>query len=430
MNKQGTFQNIFRSFKHRNFRLFFSGQSFSLVGTWIQNIATAWLVYRLTNSAFLLGFAGFSSQIPSFFFGPFGGVLSDRWNRYHIILATQTLAMLQAFVLTFLFFSGTIQVWHIIALNAFLGFVNSLDIPTRQSFIIDMVGGNKEDLGNAIALNSSMVNGARLLGPSLAGLMIAASGEGFCFLVNGISYIFVLTSLILMKVKLRESIHRNSAIWQQLKDGFKYTFGFAPIKAIILLLGLISLMGMPYAVLMPVYVKTILHGNSHTFGFLIGASGIGALCGAFYLASRKSVLGLGNIIPISAGIFSTGLILFSFSTSFILSIFLVIAIGFGMMLQMASGNTILQTIVDDDKRGRAMSFYLMAFTGTIPIGSFLAGSLASAIGVPATLQIGGSVCLIGAIIFASRLKELKKVVHPIYVKLGIIKDINPIINLP
>jgi len=413
---------IFRSLRYRNYRLFFMGQSISLIGTWIQRLALPWLVYRLTGSAFLLGLVGFAGQIPTFLLTPFTGVLTDRWNRYHILIGTQILAMIQALILSFLFFTGAIQVWHIILLSIFLGFVNSFDMPARQAFVVEMVE-KREDLGNAIALNSSMVNSARLLGPSIAGVLIAATGEGTCFLLNGLSYLFVIGSLLMMKITPKKAKIQEGRVLQGLKEGFSYVFGFAPIRSIILLLGLVSLMGMPYAVLMPVFAKEILHGGSHTFGFLMGASGVGALAGALYLASRKSILGLGKIIPLSAAVFGFGLIAFSLSRFFYLSLTLMLITGLGMIIQMASSNTILQTIVDDDKRGRVMSFFAMAFVGTAPFGSLLAGALASSLGAPNTLVIGGISCVLGAAVFASRLSELRKIVHPIYVRLGIISEV-------
>jgi len=413
-------KTIFRSLQYRNYRLFFGGQSISLIGTWIQRLATPWLVYQLTGSAFLLGVVGFAGQIPTFILAPFTGVLTDRWNRYYILIGTQIAAMIQAFLLAGLYLSGHIQVWHIIALSIFLGCVNAFDVPARQSFVVEMIE-KKEDLANAIALNSSMVNGARLFGPSIAGLLIVFAGEGICFLINGLSYLFVIASLLFMKVTPRIIINKNTAVLKEMKDGFSYAFGFAPIKYIILLLALVSLTGMPYTVLMPVFAKEILHGSSHTFGFLMGATGLGALAGAFYLASKKSVLGLGKLIPLAAGLFGLGLITFSLSRFFLLSMVLLVFTGFGMMLQMASSNTILQTIVDDDKRGRVMSLYTMAFMGTAPFGSLLAGGLADIIGAPNTILLGGLASIIGAIIFARKLPELKKMIRPIYIKLGIIE---------
>ena len=407
--KKKALKSTFRSLQYRNYRLFFGGQSISLVGTWIQHIATLWLVYDLTKSVFLLGLAGFVGQIPTFLISPFAGVFIDRWNRYHIIVTTQILAMTQAIILTWLVFSGSIKVWQIILLSGFLGCINAFDVPARQSFVIQMVE-KKEDLGNAIALNSSMVNGARLLGPSVAGILIAATGEGICFLLNALSYLFVLWSLMLMKVAPKENKNVRKPVLKELKEGFLYTFSLVPMRHIILLLALVSLMGMPYSILMPIFAKEILHGGAHTFGFLMGASGLGALGGAFYLASRRSVAGLEKIIPLSAGIFGAGLILFSLSRFFVLSLVLMVITGLGMMLQMASSNTMLQHIVDDDMRGRVMSFFTMAIMGTAPFGSLLAGSSAKIIGAPNTLLIGGISCILGALVFACKLPEIKKTI--------------------
>ncbi len=399
----------FRSLKYRNYRLFFAGQSVSLIGTWIQRIATPWLVYDLTKSVLLLGIVGFVGQIPTFLLSPIAGVLTDRWNRYNIMLTTQVLSMVQAIILTWLVFSGNIQVWHIILLSGFLGCINAFDVPARQSFVIQMVE-KKEDLSNAIALNSSMVNGARLLGPSVAGMLIAATGEGICFMLNAISYLFVIWSLILMKITSIDNKNGKKSVLKELREGIAYTFGFAPIRYIILLLALVSLVGMPYTVLMPIFAKEIIHGGAHTFGFLMGASGMGALTGAFYLASRRNDIGLEKIIPLSAGVFGIGLILFSFSHAFVLSLILMVITGLGMMLQMASSNTMLQSIVDDSMRGRVMSFFTMAIMGTAPFGSLLAGSSAKLIGAPNTVFWGGISCILGALIFAYKLPEITKVI--------------------
>ena len=416
------FKNIFRSLHYQNYRLFFYGQSISLIGTWIQRIAVPWMVYDITGSVFYLGLVGFAGQIPTFLLAPFAGVLIDRWNRYTILVITQVLAMLQAFVLVFLVYNKSIEIWEIVALSIFLGCINAFDMPARQSFVVDMIE-KKEDLGNAIALNSSMVNSARLIGPSIAGILISLTGEGICFLVNALSYLVVIYFLLKMKIPARKVMAKATQGLKGFKEGFSYTFGFAPIRAIILLLAMVSLMGMPYTVLMPVYAKTILHGGSHTFGFLIGASGVGALAGAFYMASRKSVLGLEKIIPLMAVVFGSGLILISFSHSFLISMILMVIIGLGMIMQMTTSNTILQTLVDDDKRGRVMSFYTMAFMGTAPFGSLLAGSLASRIGVPNTLIIGGVSCILGATVFARKLPGLKKMMHPIYKRMGILPEV-------
>ena len=415
-------RNIARSLRYRNYRLFFYGQSISLIGTWIQRITVPWLVYRLTGSVFLLGLVGFAGQIPTFLMSPFAGVLIDRWNRHKILVVTQILALIQAMVLALLFYEKTISVWHIAILSIFLGIINAFDMPARQSFVVDMIE-KKEDLGNAIALNSSMVNSARLIGPSIAGVLISLTGEGMCFLINAISYLFVIAFLLMMKISPRKIAIQDTNAFQKFKEGFRYTFGSIPIRYIILLLALVSLMGMPYTVLMPVFAKTILHGGSHTFGFMMGATGIGALMGAVYMASRKNAAGLEKFIPWFAAIFGLGLILFSLSTNFILSLFLLFITGFGMLMQMTSSNTILQTIVDDDKRGRVMSFYTMAFMGTAPFGSLLAGALASKVGAPNTLLIGGVCCILGAIIFMRKLPKIKKSIRPIYIRLGILPEI-------
>lgn len=414
---------IFRSLRYRNYRLFFSGQIISLTGTWMQQIALPWLVYRLTGSAFLLGVVGFSSQIPAFLLAPLAGVLSDRWNRQRILIATQTLAMIQALALGLLFFTVAIKVWQIILLAVFLGFINAFDMPTRQAFVVEMVE-NKEDLGNAIALNSLMFNSARLIGPTIAGILIAATNEGICFIINGISFLFVIASLWMMKIKPRETKPRTTHVLHDLREGLSYVHSFKPIKYIILLLALVSLVAMPYVVLMPVFAKKILHGGPHTLGFLIAAAGTGALTGAIYLASRKTVRGLVRIIPLSTAAFGIGLIGFSLSRLLWLSLPLMFVTGLGIMTQMATCNTVIQTIVDDDKRGRVMSLYVMAFIGTAPFGSLLAGTLASIIGAPKTLMTGGVLCVLGAVLFALKLPDLKKMIRPVYIKLGIIPEVS------
>jgi len=411
-------KNTFRSLQYRNYRLFFGGQSISLTGTWIQRIAMPWLVYHLTGSVVLLGIVGFAGQIPTFLLASYAGVITDRRNRYHILITTQILAMIQALTLALLFFLGVIQVWHILALSVMLGLINAFDMPARQSFVIEMVE-KKEDLGNAIALNSSMVNGARLLGPSIAGVLIAATGEGVCFLINGLSYLVVIASLLYMKVTPRVINKKSARFLQELKEGFHYTFGFAPIKSIILLLALVSLMGMPYSVLMPVFAKEILHGDSHTFGFLMGASGLGAISGAMYLASRKNAAGLERVIPMAAAAFGLGLIAFSQSRLFWVSMIMMVLTGLGMMLTMASSNTIIQTVVDDSKRGRVMSFYAMAFMGTVPFGSLFAGGMAKVVGAPLTLTIGGAACIAGAVFFARQLPKIQAAILPVYREMGI-----------
>jgi MFS family permease len=410
---------LFRALSYRNYRLFFFGQSISLVGTWMQQVAMSWLVYRLTGSALLLGTVGFTSQIATFLVAPFAGVLADRGNRRRLLLITQSLAMAQAFLLAYFVISGSIQVWHIIALSLLLGTVNGFDIPIRQSFVIEMVE-EKQGLANAIALNSSMVNAARLIGPALAGLLISAVGEGTCFLLNGVSYLAVLVSLLAMRVAPRPVLQARGSIIDELREGVSYAVNFVPIRVILLLLALMSLTGMPYVVLMPVFAKEVLHGGPHTFGFLMAASGVGSFIGTMYLASRRSVVGLGGLIAAACALFGAGVACFALSGLLWVSLFCLLITGFGAMVQVASSNTILQTIVDDDKRGRVMSFFTMSFMGMTPFGSLFAGALASQIGAPATVQIGGLACLVGALLFAAWLPSLHEKVHPIYTRLGII----------
>lgn len=416
------FQIIFRSLKYRNYRLFFYGQSISLIGTWMQRIAVPWLVYKMTGSTILLGISGFAGQIPALFLSPFAGVLTDRWNRYNVLIWSQILSMIHAFLLAWLVLSGNIVIWQVILLSFIIGSINSFEIPARHSFVIDMVE-KKEDLGNAIALNSLMFNGARLIGPSIAGVLLAAAGEGMCFLINGFSFMCVIISLLFMKLEKKEPVTKKSDIRKELKDGFSYVFGFLPIRHIILLLGLVNLMVMFYSTLMPVFAKEILGGDSHTYGFLMGAAGFGALMGALFLASRETVLKLGRIIPAAVILFGTGLVVLSFSRIFLLSLVIMVFVGMGLMLQAASSNTILQTITEDDKRGRVMSFYTMAIMGTAPFGSLLAGWLAKTIGTPFTILTGGVVSVAGAVLFLRKLPELKQIVRPIYIKMGIIPEV-------
>ena len=413
---------MLRALGHRNYKLFFSGQSISLIGTWMTRIATSWLVYRLTGSALLLGVVGFAGQIPSFMLAPFAGVLVDRWNRHRLLIATQILALLQSLALAILALTGLITIWHVILLSVFQGLINAFDMPARQAFVVEMVE-KREDLANAIALNSSMVNAARLLGPSLGGVIIAAVGEGWCFMIDAVSYLAVIASLLAMKLTPRLKRQKDGAnILQQLREGWTYAFRFAPIRNVLLLLALVSLVGMPYTVLMPVFANEVLHGGPYTLGLLMAASGVGALVGAMFLAARKSVLGLGKYIPLMAGAFGAGLIAFSFSRILWLSLLLMVVTGLGFMVQMAASNTVLQTIVEEDKRGRVMSFYTMAFMGTAPFGSLLAGSIAERIGAPRTLLFGGVGCVLGAIWFARALPALRRDVRPIYVKIGILPE--------
>ena len=418
----GRLRFMLRALQHRNYRLFFAGQGTSLVGTWITRVATSWLVYRLTGSAAVLGIVGFAGQVPTFILAPFAGVWVDRWDRYRVLVATQTLSMLQSFALAWLALAGIINVPEILALGAFQGVINAFDTPARQAFVVEMVE-DRADLANAIALNSSMVNGARLIGPSVAGVLIAIAGEGWCFMIDGVSYLAVIASLLLMRIQPRERTIAAKNALHELRDGFRYAFGFAPIRTVLLLLALVSLMGMPYTVLMPLMAGGVLHGGPHTLGFLMGATGVGALCGAVYLASRSSVLGLGRLIPLASGLFGAGLVAFSLSRNTTLSLALMLFTGAGFMVQMASSNTVIQTIVREDMRGRVMAFYTMAFMGTAPFGSLLAGALAARIGAPRTILLGGAVCILGGLVFARRLPKLRELVEPIYVERGILPEI-------
>ncbi len=413
---------MLRALRHRNYRLFFTGQSVSLVGTWITRVATSWLVWRLTHSAAMLGIVGFVGQVPTFLLSPFAGVWVDRLDRYRVLLSTQTLAMLQSLALATLALTGVIQVWHILVLQAFQGMINSFDTPSRQSFLIDMVE-DPADLSNAIALNSSMVNGARMIGPSVAGLLIAWVGEGWCFLVDGVSYVAVIASLLAMHVARRQRPPKRKKVLHDLRDGFGYAYGFLPIRTILLLLALVSLVGMPYMVLLPVIATQTLHGGAHTLGFLMGASGIGALCGALYLASRTTVVGLGRLIPVAAGTFGASLVLFSMSRWLPVSLALLVVTGIGFMLQMASSNTVIQTLVREEMRGRVMAFYAMSFMGMAPFGSLVAGAVAARIGAPHTVMVGGAVCIAGALVFRSKLSALRDIVRPIYQERGILPEV-------
>jgi MFS family permease len=412
--------HAWRALRHRNFRLFFSGQSVSLIGTWMTRVATSWLVYRLTGSALLLGLVGFMGQIPTFLLAPFAGVWVDRLNRRNVLLWTQALAAVQSLLLAALTLSKRITIGEILVLSAFQGLINAFDMPGRQAFMVQMVE-QRQDLGNAIAINSSMVNMARLVGPSLAGLVIAGFGEGYCFLIDGLSYFAVIASLALMQVKpLPGRGDAVSSMATQLKEGWLYVSRFAPVRTILLLFALVSLMGIPYVVLMPIFAAQVLHGGPHTLGLLMGASGVGALISALSLAVRKTVLGLGRMIPIAALAFGVGLILFGLSRVLWLSMFMMLFTGFGMMQGMAASNTIIQTVVPEDRRGRVMSYYTMAFVGMAPFGSLLAGGLAHKLGAPHTVIITGAVVILGGLWFATRLKALREEIRPIYQAMGIL----------
>lgn len=403
--------SILRAFRYKNYCLFFGGQGISLAGTWMQQMAMGWLVYRLTNSAFLLGVVGFSGQIATFFLAPFAGVLADRFNRQRILIITQALAMAQALILAFLVMSGSIMIWHIIALSVFLGFINAVDIPVRHAFVADLIEA-KEDLGNAIALNSLMFNAARFIGPSIAGILVAAFNEGVCFLINGLSYIAVIIALVAIRVREARREKMPGPMLAHLSEGFAYAFRIKAIRATLLVLGILTLAGSPYVILMPIFAKEILKGGPNTMGFLMGATGVGALAGAVYLAGRKSMEGLGRVITRSTIIFGVSLIAFSLSRNLGLSLFITMFIGLGVIIQAVSSNTVLQLVVDDDKRGRVMSFFTMAFMGMMPFGSLLGGILAGRIGVPNTLAIGGAVCILVSLIFKKALAKNGTIYRP------------------
>lgn len=419
---RGGWRFLLRALGHRNYRLFFAGQSVSLIGTWLTRVATSWLVYRISGSAMLLGVIGFCGQIPTFILAPVAGVLVDRWNRHRLLVVTQVLAMLQSFALAALALPGIITVWHVALLNLVQGLINAFDVPARQAFVVEMVD-DRADLPNAIALNSSMFNGARLLGPSVAGALIALVGEGGCFLIDGFSYLAVILSLLAMRIALRTREHKPKHVLTELKEGFHYAFSFPPIRTLLGMLALVSLMGMPFTVLMPVMASQVLHGGPNTLGFLMAASGLGALSGALFLASRTSVRGFGSLIVAMSAVFGVGLIAFAASRNVVLSLVTMVTCGFGMMVTTAASNTVLQTIVEERMRGRLMSFYSMAFMGTAPFGSLLAGVLATHVGAPVTIAIGGVACLLGAAWVRLKLPSLREHVRPIYVRLGIVPEV-------
>jgi MFS family permease len=394
-----------RALGHRNYRLFFAGQLISLSGTWMQSVAQAWLAYRLTGSAALLGIVGFAGQIPTLLFSPAGGLVADRFARRRVLLGTQAASMALALALATLTLSGEVTIGWILVFAALNGVVNAIDIPTRQAFAVDMVG--REDLINAIALNSSIFNGARVIGPALAGMLVAKVGEGWCFLLNGVSYVAVLASLAAMRLAPRAAAPLHGSAFARVREGFAFVTRARPVRALLLLLGLVSLSGMPYAVLMPVFTREILGGGARELGILMGFSGAGALAGAVVLAARRSTRGLGGFVALSAGGLGVALAAFAFSRSFWLSAALLVPVGFFMMSEMASSNTLIQSLVPDAMRGRVMSLYAMMFMGMAPLGALLAGTLAARIGAPATVAGGGAICLAGALVFARRLPHLR-----------------------
>jgi MFS family permease len=394
-----------RALRHRNYRLFFSGQLVSLIGSWMQSVAESWLVYRLTGSAALLGVAGFASQIPVLFLATFGGSVADRFNRHRIIVITQTMSMVLPLILAVLVFTGRVHVWHVLALAATLGVVNAFDVPARQAFVIEMVG--KDDLVNAIALNSSIVNGARAIGPAVAGILVAAVGEGWCFLLNGLSYIAVIAGLLMMKLPPRMQTGHPKKALAGVAEGYRYVRNTMPVRDLLLMVGVLSFAGQPFSTLMPIFAEEILHGGARGLGLLMASAGVGSLAGALTLASRSTIRGLGRIVAWSALVFGIALTAFAMSRIFWLSAALLLIVGMTMITQAASTNTLIQSMVPDAMRGRVMAIYAMMFMGMMPIGSLVEGWVAERIGAPITVMGGGLVCIAGAAVFNIRLPKLR-----------------------
>jgi MFS family permease len=396
---------VLRALRHRNFQLFVSGQLISLIGTWMQTVAQSWLVYRITGSSVLLGTVGFASQFPVFVFSTLGGIVADRYRRHRIVIATQTAAMILAFILAALTLSGRVEVWHIIVLASLLGTVNAFDIPGRQAFFVEMVG--KEDLLNAIGLNSSMFNAARVIGPAVAGILVTTIGEGWCFFANAVSYLAVIAGLVLMKLEKRRERQKSASALEDVVEGFRYARHTMPILALLLMLALVSVVGMPYVVLMPIFADKILHGGARGLGNLMSAAGVGALMGALTLAMRQGTRGLSRLVAGAAAGFGVSLILFSLSRSFWLSVVLLVPAGYSVMLQMACSNTLIQTLVPDKLRGRMMGLYSMMFMGMAPLGALGAGVVADVLGAPLTVAIGGVLCVLGAAVFTRFLPQFR-----------------------
>ena len=411
--------HAWRALRHRNFRLFFGGQTISLIGTWMTRVATGWLVYRLTGSALLLGTVSFAGQIPTFLLAPFAGVWVDRLDRRQVLVWTQTLSMVQSLTLGVLTLTGHITIPLLLVLSVMQGCINAFDMPGRQSFMVKMVD-DKRDLQNAIAINSSMVNMARLVGPALAGMLIAVSSEGWCFLIDGISYSAVIWSLVAMRLHAPVVERKTTSTLTELKAGWTYVSGFLPVRTILLLFAVVSLMGMPFVVLMPIFAKSVLHGGPHTLGFLMASMGLGALISALSLVARKNVRGLVKMIPIAGTVFGLGLIGFGLSRNFWLSMIMLLIAGMGMLQGMAVSNTVIQTIVSEDKRGRVMSYYTLAFMGMAPFGSLLAGTMAHAMGAPWTVVVNGCLVLLAAAWFATRMPAVRREIRSIYQEMGIL----------
>ncbi len=416
------FQDMFASLQSRNYRIYFIGQGVSLIGTWMQTVALSWLVYRLTGSVFLLGVIGFTSQIPTFVMAPFAGVISDRHNRLTILKLTQFFFMVQSLAMALLVLFKVVEPWHIVVLSIIFGIISAFDAPARQSLVMDLID-DKAYVGNAIALNSAIFNGARLIGPAVAGIVIAIVGEGICFLINSVSFIAVLFALTLIRFAVKQESSGPAGFRESLGEGVRYTFNSVPIRMLILLLAVISLVGLSYIVLLPAYAKEILHGDSETLGYLMSAMGAGALAGALTMAARKSVFGLTRIIAYGIILMGLSIALASFSARLYLSMIFFFFTGLTMIMTLSAINTMLQTISDEDKRGRVMSFYAMALMGASPIGNLVAGSIASGIGVEWTMLIAGAITLLSGIWFSLNRKSLRQYIRPIYVSKGILRSL-------
>jgi MFS family permease len=428
VNREGTLRFMLRALRYRNYRLFFTGQLASLVGTWLTMLATSWLVYRLARASYpdqaalILGVVGFVGQVPIFLLSPWAGVWIDRWSRHRVLVATQSLSMLQSFALAALALTGVIQIWHILILNALQGVVNAFDVTARQAFIVELVE-NRDDLSGAIALNSSMFHSARLVGPAVAGWLISISSEGICFLIDGFSYLAVLLALLAMRLPARPTTTPHESARQAFAEGMRYSFGFPPIRSLLLMVGMTSLLGMSQSVLMPLFADRVLGGDEKTLGLLLASSGFGALVGSLYLASRRSVVGLGRVIAWAATAMGLGMIAFSFSTWLPLSLPILLVVGGALVVELASANTVLQTIVDDDKRSRVMGLFAVAVMGMAPFGSLLAGTVANFIGAPRTMAFAGIISVATAVGFRFHLPSLRPFIRPIYIKKGILPQV-------
>ena len=414
-----TFSHAWRALRHRNFKLFFAGQSISVIGTWMTRLATTWLVYRLTASPLLLGVVGFAGFFPTFALAPVAGVWIERLDRRRLLVWTQAAACLQSLTLAALTLTHVITLWEIIALAALQGVINAFDTPARQAFLVRMVD-DRNDLGNAIALNSSMANGARLVGPAIAGLVIVVAGEGGCFLIDGLSYLAVIASLLLMRIAPLDVPRKAGGMWSQMREGWDYVRIFRPVRTILVLSGFLCFVGYPFTVLLPIFAGQVFHGGPATLGWLTGASGVGALLSAVSLAVRRSVVGLTRMLQVAALMLGGGLMLFGLSQTLWLSLVLLVCVGFGMMQCLSAGNTIIQTLVPEDKRARVMAYYVMAIFGTTPFGSLLIGALAERIGGPKTIILAGACCAAGGAWFTFELPKVRVVMRPIYEEMGLL----------